>query len=453
MDLFEASGARDRARSMPLASKLRPAQLEAVYGQEHLLRPDGPLSGPLQSAIFFGPPGTGKTTVARILAQQQGGVYIPLSATEAGVAKIKAAAEEARERWNLYGTGTVVFIDEIHRLNRAQQDALLPILEEGTLTLIGATTENPWATLNPALISRCRLMEFHPLTVEAVRKILEDAFSRRKDWWREDGEITPDVLDTLAQRSAGDARAALKWLENLVRMADAAKSRRVDDTLLEQAQTGEPHYHDREGDRHYDLISAFIKSIRGSDPDAALYWFGRMLAGGEDPLYVMRRVIIHAAEDVGLADPTGLLLAQAAMYALEHVGLPEARIPMAEAVLYLALAPKSNSVVEALARLDRAVTKWPQAPVPDAIKDRNYRPDLTESYRYPHHAPGHFLPDSHLPPQLEEIRIYEPGDQGEESRLASRLESWRAQRAAFLHGGKESPERRGGPQIDPETDR
>lgn len=429
-DLFTRAGEQYREQAAPLAWRMRPKTLAELVGQEHLTSPGGILSalvgGKLRSAIFYGPPGTGKTTAARLLADAQRYAWVALSAVDAGVPDIRKVAERARDRWGLEQRGTVVFLDEIHRFTKAQQDVLLPFVEDGTFVLVGATTENPWAALNPALISRCLLVEFRALKTSHVVQVLQRAWDLRENWWH-DAELDEAVFEELAWRSGGDARLALNLLERLGAVADARGLTRLTSELVAEIGQDSQHYHDR-GDRHYDLISAMIKSIRGSDPDAALYWFGRLLAGGEDPRFIARRLLVHSAEDVGLADPRALLVAQAAWTALEAVGLPEARIPLAEAVIYLSLAPKSHSVVQALAAMDDAVRRHPQAPVPDALRDRHFRPDITEPYRYPHNAPGHFLPDPHLPPELRPVTLYSPSDQGEETFLSRDLAKWRTAR-------------------------
>lgn len=432
-DLFHQGEVERSARppsAAPLAWRMRPKRLAEVVGQEELTASGGGIgamaeAGVARSSIFYGPPGTGKTTVAELWARAVEASFVPLVATEAGVSDVKKTIAAARERWDVYGRGTIVFLDEIHRFNKGQQDVLLPAVENGTLTLIGATTENPWVALNAALTSRCLLIEFKPLSTAAITTVLERAWARRGEWWTEEAEIDEGVLSELAARAAGDARLSLNLLERAALVARKAGRVRLAD--LDAIWREAPHYHDR-GDRHYDLTSAMIKSLRGSDPDAALYWFGRLLAGGEDPEYIMRRVMIHAAEDVGLADPTALILAEAAYQALRAIGLPEARIPMAEALIYVAMAPKSNGVVASLAGLDAALKTFPAAPVPDAIRDRHYNPRLSEPYRYPHDAPDHFLPDPHLPPALRDLALYQPTASGREAALGERLREWRRRR-------------------------
>lgn len=431
-DLFSDAGDAKRREAAPLPARLRPERLEEVEGQQHLTGPEGLLTamanGKLRSSIFYGPPGTGKTTVAEILARTQNLAYVPLSAVATGIAEVRKIGDQAKARWDLEGRGTVVFLDEIHRFSKSQQDVLLPYVESGTFVLLGATTENPWVALNNALISRCLLVEFRPLAIEHIEAILQRAWARRREWWRDAG-MESGVLTHIAARAGGDARLALTVLERLTLLADSPRRvERITPAMLDQVWKDFAWYYDARGDFHYDLASAFIKSIRGSDPDAALYWMGRMLKGGEDPRFIVRRVLIHAAEDVGLADPQALLVAHAASWALETVGLPEARIPIAEAVLYLALAPKSNSVVTALAALDEALQRWPNAPVPMELRDKSYAPENQAVYRYPHSYPGHFLPDAHLPPDLAGLTLYHPSDQGLEEQLADRLAAWRQAR-------------------------
>lgn len=431
MDLFDQAGQRDRQRHRPLPELLRPSRLEDVVGQPHLTGPDGVLSrmvaqNRLRSMIFYGPPGSGKTTLARLLAGTGQMAFVALSAVESGVSEVRRVVEKAREEWALQGRGTMVFIDEVHRFNRAQQDALLPHVEDGTILLVGATAENPWAMLTPALLSRCLLMEVRPLTVAHVVEVLERAIAVR-DAWCPAVDVEAGVLTTIASRCGGDMRLALNLLDWAALLAPVDQPR-ITHNMLDRLWREVPHYHDQAGDRHYDRASAFIKSLRGSDPDAALFWFGQLLAGGEDPRFISRRLMIQAAEDVGLADPRALMVATAAHAALEAVGLPEARIPLAEAVIYIACAPKSNSVVTALQGLDRAVAEAGQASVPEHLRDTHYRGGRATGYRYPHSAPDHFLATEHLPPGIPGLPFYQPSSQGEEEDLAPRLRKWREAR-------------------------
>ncbi|MCL5014037.1 MAG: replication-associated recombination protein A [Firmicutes bacterium] len=427
-DLFTSAGEASREQNAPLAWKLRPRSLDEVIGQEHLSGPHGVirsmLKGQVRSIIFHGPAGTGKTTLARIVAEKARLSFIELSAIDSGVKEVRSISERAREQWNLHGRGTLLFLDEIHRFNRAQQDVLLPFVEDGTLVLFGATTENPWISINRALLSRCLLLEVRALDQEAVKAILNRAWERRKSWWHQDGRIEDGVVDRISVRVGGDGRLALSILEQMTLLAEAQGSRLLDNALLDQVMNSSRHYHDRMGDMHYDLTSAFIKSMRGSDPDAALYWFGRLLVGGTDPRYVMRRILIHAAEDVGLADPMALVVAQSAWTALEAVGLPEARIPMAEAVLYIASAPKSNSVVAALSKLDEALEKYPQSDVPPYLRDSHYHSPLPNApYLYPHAYPRHYVSQRYLPDEIGELSLYHATDQGLEKEGRKYLQS------------------------------
>ena len=443
MDLFSGAGAQDRAAAAPLPERMRPRRLEDVVGQEHLTGPQGVLrrmaaAGRVRSVVLFGPPGSGKTSLARALAEAADLAHVPLSAVESGVADVRRLVEAARQRWDHEGRGTLVFLDEIHRFNRAQQDVLLPHVEDGTVVLVGATAENPWVSLNAALLSRCLALELRPLTRDHILAVLHQAMARRSEWLPA-AEASAEALGQIADRAGGDGRLALTLLEwACLALPGGVRAGPELDALWGEV----PHYHDRAGDRHYDRASALIKSMRGSDPDAALFWFGQLLAGGEDPRFVSRRVMIAAAEDVGLADPRALQIAVAAHQALEAVGLPEARIPLAEAVLYVALAPKSNSVVAALARLDTVLAQHGGAAVPDWLRDVSYRPDRRRDpdrigYVYPHDAPGHFVPTRHLPPEVDGQTIYAPTEQGEEALGAARLAEWR--RARREAGGGPPP--------------
>ncbi len=429
-DLFTNAGDVNREQHAPLAWKLRPRNLDEVVGQEHLTGDHGViramLKGKVRSIILHGPAGTGKTTLARIVADKASLSFIELSAIDSGVKEVRAVAERAREQWNLHGRGTLLFLDEIHRFNRAQQDVLLPFVENGTLVLFGATTENPWISINRALLSRCLLLEVKVLNRAAIKAILDSAWERREIWWREEGRVEEGVFEQISAQVGGDGRFALALLEQMTLLADAKGERILDLSLLNQVINSSRHYHDRMGDMHYDITSAFIKSMRGSDPDAALYWFGRLLKGGTDPRYVMRRILVHAAEDVGLANPMALVVAQAAWTALESVGFPEARIPMAEAVLYIASSPKSNSVVQALAKLDEALEKYPQSEVPSYLRDSHYRSESSKTpYLYPHAYPGHYVAQAYLPSDVGDLTLYRATDQGLERDVKEYLQ--------FLH--------------------
>jgi len=432
MSLFEA----EAHMSAPLAARMRPRTLEEFVGQKHLVGPNRILrrvveSGELMSLVLYGPPGTGKTTLARLLAGSARAHFEVLNAVTSGAADIRRVAQEAQDRLRFGGQRTVVFVDEIHRFNRAQQDLLLPYVEDGTLVLVGATTENPFFALNSTLVSRVRILRLEPLSLEEVRQIVERAL---QDPQRGLGalrlEVEPEAVDHLVRACGGDARVALNALELAVITTPPGPDgvRRVGVGAVEEALQRPVLRYDRTGDQHYDAVSAFIKSLRGSDPDAAVYWLVRMLEAGEDPRFLARRMVIHAAEDVGLADPTALLVATAAAHAVEYVGMPEAQIPLVEAALYLACAPKSNAVVRALGRAQEDVRSLPPEPVPMHLRDRSY-PGASQlghgqGYRYPHDEPGGFVEQDYLPEGLRGRVYYEPTDQGLEGELRRRLQTW-----------------------------
>jgi len=436
VDLFEIASREERARQAPLAARMRPESLDELVGQEDLVGPGRPLrlaleGGRLGSMIFYGPPGTGKTTLAHLIARHGRAHFEQVNAVTSGVADLRRVIEAAAERWRFHGQRTVVFIDEIHRFNKAQQDALLPSVEDGTIILVGATTENPFFQVNSALLSRCRLFRLEPLEPAHIDQVIERALQSEKGLA---GRFTLEdrARERLLRAAGGDARRALNSLETAAWVAEAAGRTQIELADVEAALQAPPLRYDREGDQHYDVFSAFIKSMRGSDPDAALHYLARMLEAGEDPRAIARRIVIHASEDVGNADPQALVVAVAAAQAVEVVGLPEAALNLAQAVLYIATAPKSNATYRALAAARQDVKEHGALPVPPHLRDAHYpgakRLGHGEGYLYPHDYPGHYVPQEYLPSALAGRRYYEPSDQGYERELARRLEAWRQQR-------------------------
>ncbi|MFN8232746.1 MAG: replication-associated recombination protein A [Actinomycetota bacterium] len=402
----------------PLAARMRPRSFDDFVGQTHLIGPGKALTklvagGNLPSLILWGPAGTGKTTLAHLLADAVGADLVQLSATSSGVADARKVMDGARGGM----FRTVLFVDEVHRWSKAQQDVLLPAVESGTVTLIGATTENPYFSLNTPLLSRCLLLRLEPIGAEDLVALLRRALDDRD---RGLGGLavtaTDDALGHLVEVSGGDARMALTGLEAAALAAAGADRPEVTRELAAEAIQRKAVVYDRQGDAHYDVISAFIKSIRGSDPDAALFWLARMLEAGEDARFIARRMIVHASEDVGLADPRALTIAVAAAQAVEHVGLPEARLNLAEAAVYLARAPKSNSVYTALAAATEDAVS--ADPVPEHLRDASYpgagRLGHGKGYRYPHDYPGHRVEQAHRPVRFEGRRYYVPSGEGEE---------------------------------------
>jgi putative ATPase len=419
-----------RAPEAPLADRMRPRSLDEVLGQEHLAGPGGLLrqlgEGPLPSLIFQGPPGTGKTTLARLFAGGTGARFVQLSAVLSGVADLREAVKEAkRARDGLERRSTVLFVDEIHRWNKAQQDALLPHVEAGTVTLLGATTENPGFYIIPALRSRCRIARLEPLG--SVRALLERALEDRdRGLGARDIRLEEPALVALAQAADGDARRALSLLEDVARRVEPGSAVDLEAlaALVEEAQLR----HDRDGDAHYDVLSAFIKSMRGSDVDAAVYWLARLLEGGEPPEAVARRVVIFAAEDVGNADPRALQLAVAAAQAVALTGMPEARIPLAQAVTYCSTAPKSNAAYKAIDAALARVKSTGSLPVPPHL--RNAPTQLAKQaghgrgYRYPHDHPHHIVAQQYRPEEVSRDVYYLPAPHGTEKTIAERLAWW-----------------------------
>jgi putative ATPase len=417
MDLFEA-GLEERLRSRgPLASRLRPATLDDVVGQDHLLGPRGALRAlvearKLTSVILWGPAGTGKTTIARLLAEAVGAAFESLSATSAGVKDVREAAERARRRLGESGVPTVLLLDEVHRFSKSQQDALLPSVEDGTLTLVGATTENPFFEVNGPLLSRSTLFRLEPLGRQALATLLDRGLDA------EGGAIEQPAADAVIDAVDGDGRALLTTLE--VAMAIAGEGRRVTLDDVERARTTRALTWGR--DDHYDVISAFIKSIRGSDPDAGLYWLARMIVAGEDPRFIARRLVVLASEDIGMADPMSLVVATAAAHAVEYVGLPEAQLNLAQAVVHLATAPKSNRTALGIWKALEDVRSRPAGPVPPHLRDSHYkaaeRIGHGVGYRYPHDDPRGWVEQEHLPEELAGTRYYSPSEHGGESEIA-----------------------------------
>jgi putative ATPase len=415
-DLF-ADAARERLPEVaPLALRLRPRTLEEFLGQRHVLGEGSALRLAIEqdriaSMILYGPPGSGKTTLARVVANSTGAVFEELSAVSASVADVRAVIATARERLGATGQRTILFLDEIHRFNKAQQDALLPAVEEGLVTLIGATTENPYFEVNSALLSRCQIYELETLDEEDLQEIA------RRGAAALDAEVPEEIVELIAAKAGGDARNALNILE-LASQTAAAEDAPLGEAHIEDAARKRPLVYDKGGDAHYDFISAFIKSMRGSDADGALYYLAAMLEGGEDPRYVARRMIVLASEDIGNADPRALLVAVAAAHAVEHVGLPEARLNLAQAAIYLARAPKSNAVIQALAAASRDVREHGHLRPPQELRDAHYRGAKKlgrgVGYVYPHANPAGFEID-HLPDELKGRRYYMPSGKGEES--------------------------------------
>lgn len=431
-DLFAEERAVRRRRAEPLAARMRPRTLDEVVGQPGLLSPGAAFrtmveAGKPLSMILWGPPGTGKTTLAYLVASETQAVFEPLSATTAGVKDVRTVLSAARQRLDDEGRRTVLFLDEIHRFTKSQQDALLPGVEQGTVILVGATTENPFFEVNSPLISRSTLFRLEPLSPADVDEILVRALEDRE---RGLGEMNIDFDEearrSLAERVGGDARLALNALETAALLV--GEGGHIGNAEVEEAIQRRIVRYDKAGDQHYDVVSAFIKSLRGSDPDAALYWLHTMLAAGEDPEFIARRMAIFASEDVGLADPGALGVAVAAAHALQFVGLPEAAFNLSQAAIYLASAPKSDSVKAAMLAARALVEETPGAQVPPHLREGSYpgaaRLGHGRGYRNPHQHPGHLVAQEYLPEEARGKVLFRPGDQGEEKAIAERLDEW-----------------------------
>ena len=433
MDLFEYAREKSQEREAPLASRLRPATLEEMVGQQHIIGKDKLLyraikADKLSSVIFYGPPGTGKTTLARVIANTTSAEFTQINATVAGKKDMEAVVEKAKETLGMYQRKTILFVDEIHRFNKGQQDYLLPFVEDGTIILIGATTENPYFEVNGALLSRSVIFELYPLSKEDVRElILRAVYDEKKGMGGYGAQIDEEAVEFLADLAGGDARNALNAVELAVLTTTPSADGKIHITLDVASECIQKRVvrYDKGGDEHYDTISAFIKSMRGSDPDAAVYYLAKMLYAGEDIKFIARRIMICASEDVGNADPQALSVAVAAAQAVERVGMPEAQIILSQAVLYVATAPKSNSAVNAISAAMENVRNY-KTTVPAHLRDGHYQGakklGRSTGYRYAHDYPHHYVRQQYLPDEILGTRFYEPGDNGKEKEIKAWME-------------------------------
>lgn len=443
MDLFDHAMQQDMQKTAPLAARMRPRTLDEFVGQENIVGPGKLLRRAIEadrlfsSIIFFGPPGTGKTTLAQIIANSTQAHFESISAVLVGVAELRRVIAEATERRRMFHKRTILFVDEVHRWNKAQQDALLPHVETGMITLIGATTENPYFDVISALVSRSRLFQLEPLNEVNLEHILDQALQDpERGYGKISIQLEPDARRHLIQVAGGDARNLLNALELAVETTqpDADGAIHITLEIAQESIQKRAVLYDRDGDAHYDTISAFIKSVRGSDPDAALYWLAKMIAAGEDPRFVLRRLIVLASEDIGLADPQGMLVASAAANAYEYIGLPEGIFPIVEATLYLATAPKSNTATQFF-KVRELLEQEGIGPVPTHLMDSNRDArglGHGQGYQYPHGFPGHHVPQQYLPETLRGRIFYEPSDQGYEAAVRERLARWRQTQAEGL---------------------
>ena len=440
MDLFDFMRENTMDKESPLASRLRPATLDEVVGQQHIIGKDKLLyraikADKLGSVIFYGPPGTGKTTLAKVIANTTSADFKQINATVAGKKDMEEIVKEARDSLGMFGRKTILFVDEIHRFNKGQQDYLLPFVEDGPLTLIGATTENPYFEVNGALLSRSRVFELKPLEREDIRELIRRAvYDRDKGMGAYNAVIDEEAMNFLADVANGDARAALNAVELgiMTTERDAADGKiHIDIDVAQECIQKRVVRYDKDGDNHYDTISAFIKSMRGSDPDAAVYYLARMLYAGEDMKFIARRIMICAAEDVGNADPQALVVAVAAAQAAERIGLPEAQIILSQAVTYVASAPKSNAACNAVFEALEAVRSSKTMPVPVHLQDAHYKGAAKlghgQGYLYAHDFPNHYVKQQYLPDGMEERVFYRPTENGYEKKIKEHMEFIRSE--------------------------
>lgn len=436
MDLFEYMAQNTKEKESPLASRLRPATLEEVVGQQHIIGKDKLLyraikADKLRSIIFYGPPGTGKTTLAKVIASTTSAEFKQINATVAGKKDMEAVVEEAKQTLGMYGKKTILFVDEIHRFNKGQQDYLLPFVEDGTLILIGATTENPYFEVNGALISRSSIFELQPLSKEDIKTLLTRAvYDQEKGMGSYQAMIDPEALDFLADIAGGDARNALNAIELGILTTPRSADGKIHITLDVASECIQKRVvrYDKTGDNHYDTISAFIKSMRGSDPDAAVYYLAKMLYAGEDIKFIARRIMICASEDVGNADPQALTVAVSAAQAVERIGMPEAQIILSQAVLYVATAPKSNSACNAIFAAMENVRNH-KTTVPTHLQDAHYKGSAKLGhgigYQYAHDFPNHYVKQQYLPDEIKDAVFYEPSQMGYEQTIQEHMKKIR----------------------------